>query len=257
MVFSELKASPFLCQMKLHHYIFLGNKVFVLVTGKTLNVDKKFMEHLKQQKPDLQEVENVAECDYVLVFCPIVSRAGTDIEAALKKLQDIAGSKPALLVVLHHTFDKDYVVPDSSRAVKRKNSLTVDCLFHEDQGLLQCAKNDESLGKILSIIKEVRCHHPPGGATVHSLNVCMPVITTCVKQSFLTLCMFSPCLGGFLRVLRFLPPTGESASLLYNRIISKTWSRTNSFFKEMCTFARDAYHRVKSKRRGGDEKRST
>ncbi|XP_060719629.1 GTPase IMAP family member 4-like [Tachysurus vachellii] len=134
--------------------IFLGNKVFVLVTGRTLNVDKKFMEHLKQQKTDLQEVENVAECDYVLVFCPIVSRAGTDIEAALKKLQDIAGSKPALLVVLHHTFDKDYVVPDSSRAVKRKNSLTVDCLFHEDQGLLQCTKNDESLGKILSSIKE-------------------------------------------------------------------------------------------------------
>ncbi|XP_060719416.1 uncharacterized protein LOC132841178 isoform X4 [Tachysurus vachellii] len=134
--------------------IFLGNKVFVLVTGKTLNVDKKFMEHLKQQKPDLQEVKNVAECDYVLVFCPTVSQALTDIEAALKKLQDITGSKPAVLVVLHHTFDKDYVAPDSSRAVKRKNSLTVDCLFHEDQGLLQCTKNDESLGKILSIIKE-------------------------------------------------------------------------------------------------------
>ncbi|KAK2816560.1 hypothetical protein Q7C36_022831 [Tachysurus vachellii] len=133
--------------------IFVGNKVSVLVTGKTLNVDKKFMEHLKQQKPDLQEVKNVAECDYVLVFCPIVSRAGTDIEAALKRLQDIAGSKPAVLVVLHHTFDKDYVAPDSSRAVKRKNSLTVDCLFYEDQGLLQCTKNDESLGKILSIIK--------------------------------------------------------------------------------------------------------
>lgn len=71
--------------------IFLGNKVSVLVTGKTLNVDKKFMEQLKQQKPELQEVKNVAECDYVLVFCPIVSRAGTDIKAALKKLQDIAG----------------------------------------------------------------------------------------------------------------------------------------------------------------------
>lgn len=63
------------------------------------------------------------------------------------------GSKPALLVMLHHTFDKDYVAPDSSRAVKRQNSLTVDCLFHEDQGLLQCTKNAESLAKILSIIK--------------------------------------------------------------------------------------------------------
>ncbi|MCI4394614.1 hypothetical protein PGIGA_G00170770 [Pangasianodon gigas] len=133
--------------------IFSGNKFFVLLSGNTLNAHKKVVDHLKNQRPDLQEVQTVDECDFVLVFCPIVSRAGTDIEAAVGKLQNDAGTKPAVLVVLHHTFDPDCVVPDSSRAVTRKNSITVDCLFHEDQGLLQCPKNDESLSRITNTIK--------------------------------------------------------------------------------------------------------
>ncbi|KAK3508645.1 hypothetical protein QTP70_002596 [Hemibagrus guttatus] len=133
--------------------MFSGNKVFLLVTGNTFKAHEKVMEILKTQKPDLQVVEKVDESDYVLVFCPIVSQAGTDIEAALKKLQEIAGSKPALLVVLHHTFDTDCVVPESTRAVKRNNSIAVDCLFHEDLGLLQSPKNSESLRKITSIMK--------------------------------------------------------------------------------------------------------
>lgn len=67
------------------------------------------------------------------------------------------GPKPAVLVVLHHTFDPESVVPDSNRAVKRNNSLTVDCLFHEDQGLLQCHKNAESLARITNIINPRVC----------------------------------------------------------------------------------------------------
>ncbi|XP_058239044.1 uncharacterized protein LOC131348265 isoform X1 [Hemibagrus wyckioides] len=133
--------------------MFSGNKVFVLVTGNTLKAHEKVIEILQTQKPDLQVVEKVNESDYILVFCPIASRAGTDVEAALKKLQDIAGTKPAVLVVLHHTFQTDWVVPDSNRAVKRKNSVTVDCLFHEDLGLLHCPKNTESLERITRIIK--------------------------------------------------------------------------------------------------------
>ncbi|XP_053086563.1 uncharacterized protein LOC113531247 isoform X2 [Pangasianodon hypophthalmus] len=136
-----------------HEDIFSGNKFLVLLFGNTFDAHKKIVDHLKNQRPDLQEVQTVDECDFILVFCPVVSRAGTDIEAAVKKLQNAAGTKPAVLVVLHHTFDPDCVVPDSSRVVTRKNSITVDCLFHEDQRLLQCHKNDESLARITNIIK--------------------------------------------------------------------------------------------------------
>ncbi|XP_036420252.1 uncharacterized protein LOC118803842 [Colossoma macropomum] len=126
---------------------------FTIVTGQTINADVDFITNLHKHRPNLQKVSSVEECDVILVFCPVVSRAGTDIEAALKKLNDKSATKPAVLVVLHHTFDPDSTVPDSSRSVNRENTFTVDCLFYEDKGLLQCEKNDTALEKITKHLK--------------------------------------------------------------------------------------------------------
>ncbi|KAL6463352.1 hypothetical protein MHYP_G00277430 [Metynnis hypsauchen] len=128
-------------------------KYFTIVTGQTINADKDFIRNLHKHRPNLQKVSSVEKCDFILVFCPVVSRAGTDIEAALKNLNDKSTTKPAVLVVLHHTFDPDSTVPESSRSVFRENTLTVDCLFHEDRGLLQCRKNDTALEKITEYLK--------------------------------------------------------------------------------------------------------
>ncbi|KAL6463350.1 hypothetical protein MHYP_G00277410 [Metynnis hypsauchen] len=128
-------------------------KYFTIVTGQTINADEDFFRNLHKHQPNLQKVSSVEKCDFILVFCPVVSRAGTDIEAALKKLNDKSTTKPAVLVVLHHTFDSEFTVPDSSRAVTRENTLTVDCLFYEDRGLLQCRKNDTALEKIKQYLK--------------------------------------------------------------------------------------------------------
>ncbi|XP_053341356.1 uncharacterized protein LOC128512211 isoform X3 [Clarias gariepinus] len=130
-----------------------GKRFFVLLSGNTLNVHKAIIDHLTRQTSDLQNVSTVDDCDFILVFCPVVSRAGTDIEAAVQKLHSSSGTKPAVLVVLHHTFDPECVVPNSSRAVHRENTVTVDCLFHEDKGLLQCHKNYESLTRITEMIQ--------------------------------------------------------------------------------------------------------
>ncbi|XP_060768709.1 uncharacterized protein LOC132875724 [Neoarius graeffei] len=121
----------------------LGKKYFILLTGKTLKSDEHFVTRLKNEANWLEKVETVSACDFILAFCPVVSQAGTDIEAAVKKLHDTSATKPAVLVVLHHTFDPEYAAPDSSRAVNTENIITFDCLFHEDQGLLQCKKNDD------------------------------------------------------------------------------------------------------------------
>ncbi|KAF4073303.1 hypothetical protein AMELA_G00257090 [Ameiurus melas] len=134
-------------------HVFPGNKYFILSTGKTMNADTTIIERLKEQLPDLQKVSEVDESDFILVLCPVVSRAGTDIEAAVQKLHNISDTKPAFLVVLHHTFDPECVVPDSSRAVKRENTTTVDCLFHEDHGLLKCPKNDKSFATVTNHIQ--------------------------------------------------------------------------------------------------------
>nr|XP_046154422.1 uncharacterized protein LOC123995117 isoform X2 [Oncorhynchus gorbuscha] len=122
---------------------------FTILTGNTLRSHEE-INHCLTAK-GLTEVTSLEESDVILAFCPIVSRAGTDVEAALQK---IPAGKPVILVVLHHTFDPDYTVPNSSRLVTRGDViLTVDCLFHENQGLLECPRNEEAILKILDRTK--------------------------------------------------------------------------------------------------------
>ncbi|KAK1787524.1 hypothetical protein P4O66_016023 [Electrophorus voltai] len=125
-----------------------GNKYTMILSGQTLKAHKDFTAKLHEQIPALMKVSRKEEFDFILVFCSVVSRTGTDIEAALHELNGISDSKPTVLVVLHHTFDPDCTVPDSSRWVSRENMITVDCLFHEDQGLLQCQRNNEALSRV-------------------------------------------------------------------------------------------------------------
>ncbi|XP_072530430.1 uncharacterized protein [Salminus brasiliensis] len=128
-------------------------KIFSRVSGNTLGFHMEFVRMLCTRRPDVQEVLTVEECDVILCFCPVVSRAGTDIEAALQNLSDIPVSKDVVLVVLHHTFNPESIIPDSNREVSRKNTLTVDCLFHEDSGFLHCSKNDHAFRKVLALIE--------------------------------------------------------------------------------------------------------
>ncbi|KAJ4920754.1 hypothetical protein JOQ06_027769 [Pogonophryne albipinna] len=74
------------------------------------------------------EVTRPEISDYLLVCCPIASRIKTDIDAALN---NCPGSRPTILVVMHHTFNPHQVVFSSRRAVNNvKVFLTVDCLFY-------------------------------------------------------------------------------------------------------------------------------
>ncbi|XP_036440416.1 uncharacterized protein LOC118817675 isoform X2 [Colossoma macropomum] len=109
----------------------------LLVFGNTLNCDKEFMKNLSIGAY-LRQESLVDKSDVIVAFVTIVSRAGTDIETAL---QTISASRPVILVVLHHTFDAEFVAPDSRLNVNRSDVFTVDCLFHEDRGLLNCRRN--------------------------------------------------------------------------------------------------------------------
>ncbi|XP_049331241.1 uncharacterized protein LOC107196798 isoform X2 [Astyanax mexicanus] len=127
-------------------------KVFCRVTGNTLGSHKQFVGTLCSRRAGIQEVSTVEECNIILCFCPVVSQAGTDIEAALQKLDDIPVTKDVVLVVLHHTFDPEFTVPDSSRSVSRENTLTVDCLFYEDRGILHCRQNEEAFRTVFKLM---------------------------------------------------------------------------------------------------------
>uniref|UniRef100_A0A9J7YS58 Uncharacterized protein n=1 Tax=Cyprinus carpio carpio TaxID=630221 RepID=A0A9J7YS58_CYPCA len=130
-----------------------GKYYFIIEMGKSQILRKEILCHLQKNRPGWMETHSVDVCDVILVFCPIVSRAGTDIDAALNELNTCPASKPAIFVVFHLTFDPDKIVPDSSIYVIRRNTLTVDCLFSEDKGLLTCDMNEKALAKIVQCFK--------------------------------------------------------------------------------------------------------
>ncbi|XP_058237393.1 uncharacterized protein LOC131347396 isoform X10 [Hemibagrus wyckioides] len=129
-------------------------RCFVMVLGNTMDSHKNFMDHLTKS-PRLREVHSIKDSDVIIAFVPIVSRAGTDIQAAMKK---IPKDKPVVLVVLHHTFNLDAVVPDVRPYVNREDVFVVDCLFHEDQGLLRSPRNDDAIRAVKNHL--IREDHP-------------------------------------------------------------------------------------------------
>ncbi len=60
-------------------------KVFSILDGKIKNCHNQFFDILGKEIANLKEGRSVDESDIILVFCPIVSRGGFDIEEALKK----------------------------------------------------------------------------------------------------------------------------------------------------------------------------
>lgn len=74
--------------------------VYPLVLGKTMNSDKHFMDRLRSEMK-LHEVDSQNDCDVLIAFVPIVSRAGTDIQAALERIP----SKHTFIHKAAFTFD--------------------------------------------------------------------------------------------------------------------------------------------------------
>ncbi|KAM4522657.1 uncharacterized protein PAE49_002287 isoform 2-T2 [Odontesthes bonariensis] len=118
-------------------------KFLIILAGTTNGAHQPIVDNLRAAGQF--EVKNVLDADYLLVFCPIASRVGTDISEALKQIHD---DKPTILVVMHHTFNQNTIVAESKRQVTNPNvCLTVDCLFFERK-LLNCPLNDISRGEI-------------------------------------------------------------------------------------------------------------
>lgn len=129
-------------------------KFYVHLSGRTNDAHQTFVRELEVLGQI--QVFSPDQSDYLLVFCPIASRVGTDINEALDRIPD---GKPAILVVMHHTFNPDHVVAPSRRQVENRSVvLTVDVLFYEDK-LLNCNRNDiarHEVQRFLGVYREVR-----------------------------------------------------------------------------------------------------
>ncbi|XP_072549668.1 uncharacterized protein [Salminus brasiliensis] len=121
---------------------------FTVVTGQTLQVHNTIKKHLHQKIQFLRQAFIEEEADVILLFCPVVSWAESDVKAALQMISCISEIKTVFLIVLHHTINPDCSVPDSSIFVTRQNTTILDFLFNEDKGLLTCHVNENALLKI-------------------------------------------------------------------------------------------------------------
>ncbi|XP_033994315.1 uncharacterized protein LOC117489241 isoform X9 [Trematomus bernacchii] len=124
-----------------------GRKFHVSVAGCTNGAHQTYVNDLKGMGQI--EVVSPEQSDYLVLFCPIASRVGKDIGEAMDK---IPGGKPIVLVVMHHTYDKDHFVPESRRLVENPDVIvTVDVLFHESKMLI-CNRNDTAWFQVKDVL---------------------------------------------------------------------------------------------------------
>ena len=74
-------------------------KVFLVVTGQTFGADQVILEQVKNlgwsSTWKVEITRNLQECDFIIVFCPIMSRVGSDVEAAMR---EDSGNRKTLIV---------------------------------------------------------------------------------------------------------------------------------------------------------------
>ncbi|XP_039980674.1 uncharacterized protein si:ch211-245h14.1 isoform X8 [Xiphias gladius] len=116
----------------------------MVVGGETFDAHLQLMEQVKGHVLDgAQFIESSQDYQTIIVFCPISSRVGSDVEAVMKGVRD---DKPVILVLMHHKREATYT-PSAKKWAHVL--LQVDVFYHETQpGLLKCQQNDEAVSEI-------------------------------------------------------------------------------------------------------------
>ncbi|KAJ4940811.1 hypothetical protein JOQ06_027103 [Pogonophryne albipinna] len=71
----------------------------------------------------------------------------------LMHLTVTSACETVILVVMHHTFNKDQILPPHRDLGSRALALHVDCLFHEQMGILKCPCNDNAIKMVRKQLK--------------------------------------------------------------------------------------------------------
>ncbi|XP_039873387.1 uncharacterized protein LOC120724925 isoform X5 [Simochromis diagramma] len=132
-------------------------KYKMVISGKTFNAHQQILEKVKalREDPDLnliEQKESDQDCQAIIVFCPIVSRMGTDIDAAMTQVK---GSQPVILVLMHHAHEPKCVTLMKTWDGVSNVVLLVHVFYHETvHGLLQCQQNNDAISVIRKALLE-------------------------------------------------------------------------------------------------------
>ncbi|XP_054900426.1 uncharacterized protein LOC129369114 isoform X2 [Poeciliopsis prolifica] len=125
----------------------------MVVGGKTFDAHLQLMAEVQAQvQCQVQLVSCSQDGQVLIVFCPITSRTGADVDGVMRK---VTGEEPVILVLMHHTLN----IRDT--ATRRKWSdcsnivLHVNIFYHKKaHGLLKCQENNAAVIQIQNKLLE-------------------------------------------------------------------------------------------------------
>ncbi|XP_063079753.1 uncharacterized protein LOC134469426 [Engraulis encrasicolus] len=124
-----------------------------LVYGKTLGFHADVLRRVGVGLA-MREAE-LDECQAVLLFCPVFSRTGTDIDAALNAAPR---NKDVVMVIMHYTYYPQQSLTRTNSSYPA-NICTVAHIFFHDSGLLSCESNRQAIADIEAALKNYTSVH--------------------------------------------------------------------------------------------------
>ncbi|KAK5622337.1 hypothetical protein CRENBAI_005078 [Crenichthys baileyi] len=124
-------------------------KIRVVTSGKTFGAHNELLNQLEKKLVLIQGDQ--PRNSITMLFCPITSRVGSDVKAAMSLVSE---DQNVILVLMHHTRDGSYSTAGTEwSGVYRNIILAVHVLFHESvPGLLTCPKNKMAVDKMLAVL---------------------------------------------------------------------------------------------------------
>ncbi|MEQ2285461.1 hypothetical protein AMECASPLE_032025, partial [Ameca splendens] len=125
----------------------------MVVGGKTFDAHLQLMARVQAQVQDrVQFISCSQDGQVLIVFCPITSRAGADVDGALI---NVTGDEPLILVLMHHTLEIKHPATRRMWSDYSNIVLHVDVFYHEtSRGLLRCQENDAAVIQIQNKLLE-------------------------------------------------------------------------------------------------------
>lgn len=120
------------------------------ISGNTLNAHLQILNRLQSYDSSTVSLSLVEGSDtdskVTLLFCPIASRTGTDVEAAMRRVK---GDKRVILILLRHSHEARPVTAMRTWSHFPHVVLHVVVFYHDTvKGLLNCPENAKAISEI-------------------------------------------------------------------------------------------------------------
>ncbi|XP_036066320.1 uncharacterized protein LOC112158141 isoform X2 [Oryzias melastigma] len=132
-------------------------KYKMVVSGQTFGAHRQLLDQIQTSGLNLIEINDEESC-IIIVFCPVVSRIGTDAEAAMKK---VPGDDPVILVFMHYSREPKHVSSFKVLTSYSNVILEVNIFYHLiKNGLLVCEQNRNAVIELRKTLNNYRTQSP-------------------------------------------------------------------------------------------------